>query len=71
MRWMPAALLDTLEEEVIPLYYAAQRQRLLPRVGAALQARGHDRDPALQHAPRGAATTAHGLYEPAVRHHDA
>ncbi len=50
-------ILDTLEEEVVPLYYDAQRGGLLARMGASQQARDDDRDSAVQHAPRAASTT--------------
>ena len=49
-----AAMLDALRRRSLPLYYARNAGRLLRRVGAALQARDDDRDPALQYAPRGA-----------------
>ena len=45
-------ILDTLEEEVLPLYYGGDESGCSAGVGAAQQARHDDRHPALQHAPR-------------------
>ena len=49
-----ATILDALEEDVMPLYYARDARGLSPGMGEALQARDGKRRAAFQHAPRGA-----------------
>ena len=41
-------IFDTLEEEVVPLYYERDGAGFFARVGAAQQTRHEHRDPALQ-----------------------
>jgi hypothetical protein len=58
-------MLDALEEEVVPLYYAAT-PRAIRRMGAALQARHDDGDPAFNMG-RVVQDYARGVYYPAAR----
>ncbi len=64
MRLDAGAMLDTLEEEVVPLYYQQNGHGYSQRWVLPLQARDHDGDPALQHGAAWCRTTRVGCTTP-------